>query len=80
MNEALPEPDFRLDGGQAPCYYGSTVARLMAAERKHWRTLLSRQHVLNGSCPDAENWHARDPECPACRALGEWRPNIKVSR
>lgn len=42
-------------------------------ERKRWRTLLSRAHVFNGSCPDAENWHDRDPECPACRALGSWR-------
>lgn len=49
------------------------VAAAVAAERKHWRTLLSRQHVFNGSCPDAENWNDRDPECPACRALGEWR-------
>ena len=45
---------------------------LVAAERKHWRTMLSPQHVFRGSCPDAQNWHDRDPECPACRALGDW--------
>ena len=49
------------------------AAQMVADERKHWRTLLSRQHLFKGSCPDAENWHDRDPECPACRALGEWR-------
>ena len=48
-------------------------AAAVADERKHWRTLLSQQHVFRGSCPDAQNWHDRDPEGPACLALGEWR-------
>lgn len=31
---ALPEPDFLLDGGRLRCYYGGTVARLIAARRQ----------------------------------------------
>ena len=28
-------------------------------------------HRYDGACPDALDWSARDPECPACAALIE---------
>ena len=31
---SLPYPDFMLDGGSLLCYYGGTVAALLAAERE----------------------------------------------
>jgi hypothetical protein len=45
----------------------------VAAERERWRTLLVGPHLYEGDCPDGENWHSRDPDCPACAALGDWR-------
>lgn len=52
---------------------GELVSAAIAAERDMWRKLLLGPHLYRGDCPDSANWHARDPKCKACRALGEWK-------
>lgn len=34
MTRPLPEPDFVLDSGRLRCYYGGTVAKLLAADAR----------------------------------------------
>lgn len=43
----------------------------VALERERWKAALKLQHeYFGGGCPDEVNgWDARDPQCPACRAL-----------
>lgn len=57
---ALPEPDFFLDGGQTPCYYENTVRGLLAAEREPANVVL-RALLLAA-------W-----DVPAARTAGEMR-------
>lgn len=72
-NDQGPELGGITEEREARLYGRAELDAAVAAERERWRILLSRQHVFNGSCPDAKNWHDRDPRCPACRALGEWQ-------
>ena len=49
-------------------------AAAKAAERAKWKILTDdSKHIFNGGCPEHSDWNRRDPECPACNELGEWR-------
>ncbi|HOV59420.1 MAG TPA: hypothetical protein PLN91_16195, partial [Rhodanobacteraceae bacterium] len=48
---------------------GEAMRALLAAERERWMAALRLQHDYRGACPDDSQPTARDPNCPACRAL-----------
>jgi hypothetical protein len=62
-----------IDAEAVPVYGPEALDAAVAAERDKWRILTDESsHIFNGGCPEHGKWNSRDPECPACVALGDW--------
>jgi len=61
------------EGGFSGAQMRAYAAAAVAAERAKWRILTDESaHIYNGGCPEHGKWDSRDPNCPACVALGDW--------
>lgn len=47
------------------------IEQAVAVERERWMAAIKLAHDYQGACPDEQQPDARDPDCPACRALME---------